>query len=235
MNLKNLSLSKKIFSGFLIIAIISAIITFIDLNSAENANNAIKGLIQNRMPKVQYLVMMKEGITAVKAAQRIITIPSLAVEDRKRQYKRFDEAFERINKAKDEYNKIIKDNFEKEKWETFLSGFSTWESLHNKFVDKSKSIDLAFENRDPGVDQALVELMKITMFDLKDIFFQIEHVIDELTDYNIKLSHDETEVTFSDMSSTKLLTIILAIVSFIIAISLGIFISNNVIKNQLTI
>jgi hypothetical protein len=57
------------------------------------------------MPSVQYLVMMKEGITAVKAAQRTITIPTLIPEDRKRQYKRFDEAFERISKAIDEYQK----------------------------------------------------------------------------------------------------------------------------------
>jgi len=234
MKLRNLTLSTKLLFGFFTIAIVSTVISIIDLQTASTTNNTITALIQNRMPSVQYLVMMKEGITAVKAAQRTITIPTLIPEDRKRQYKRFDEAFERINKAIDEYQKIQKDNFENENWKIFLEGYRNWESLHQKFVTKSKEIDVAYQNNDPKVNEYLYELMKITMFELKDPFFQIESQLDKLTEHNINLSHEESNEAFSEMYTTKVITIILTIFSFSLAIVLGLWISKNVIKKPIS-
>lgn len=92
---------------------------------------------------------------------------------------------------------------------------------------------MAFQNNDPKVNEYLYELMKITMFELKDPFFQIESELDKLTEHNINLSHDESNKAFSEMNTTRVITIILTIFSFTLAIILGLWISKNVIKKPI--
>ena len=235
MKFSNMSLSTKLFGSFLLVAFLSALIGIINIQTTSKIDDTIKGLLSNRMPGVQYLVSIKEGITAVKAAQRTITIPSLLLEDRKRQYKRFDEAFERIHKAMSEYSKLEQDQNEKEKWNKFLTGFENWEVLHNKFVQKSKEIDNAMAAGDSKSNEMLIELMKVTMFELKDPFFQIESILDDLTQIYIKAGNQESASAFSSMSTSNTITIILTFISFVIAIILGFIITKKVIKKPISL
>jgi methyl-accepting chemotaxis protein len=228
-----MTLTVKLFGSFLIIAFISAIISFFDLQSSSNVYDTIKTLLRNRMPSVQHLVNIKEGITAVKAAQRTIAIPSLVSDDRKRQYKRFDEAFKRIQNSITEYSKLEKDKEEKENWKKFLSGYQGWQVLHNKFIEKSKQIDEALSKNESGTDKMFVDLMKITMIELKDPFFQIESVLDQLTEINISAGNKESEIAFSDMAASRLIVITLTIISLVIAIVFGFVITKKVIKKPI--
>ena len=186
MNLRNLSLSTKVFAGFICLAIISSIISYIDLTSADSSNTITQGIIKIRTPKIIDLLNLKYDISAIKSAQRTLISRDASMNDRERQYKNIETYFISLKENYNNYDKMKKDSFGSEKWESFKTTFKIWEELHNKLISKSKELDNALKLNYSNVDNLYKELAQITLVELAEYTTKTESIIDELVDYNLK-------------------------------------------------
>ncbi|HEY9187888.1 MAG TPA: methyl-accepting chemotaxis protein [Ignavibacteria bacterium] len=234
MNFKNLSLSAKVLAGFIIIALIASINTYINLLSAKASNNITQQIIKIRTPKIIDLLNIKFNISEIKSYRRTFISREMSINDREKQYGKMENNFISLRKSYDSYDKTEKREFAYKNWELFKTNFKIWEQLHNKFISKSKELDNALKLNHSNVDNLYKELAQITLVELAEYTSKMESIIDELVNYNFEMNKQESDLADKKISNTSTITIILAIILFIIAISLGLYISRNVIKKPIS-
>ncbi|MDY6850998.1 MAG: methyl-accepting chemotaxis protein [Thermodesulfobacteriota bacterium] len=139
--MKNMKLSTKLITGFVIVAIITLIVGFVGWNGAGTLGGHVTEVGQIRLPAIQNLLELKQRLEEVRVAQRTLLIPGMSHKNRERQYSNIDKANEEYYKAADAYKALPKTEAEAKSWTEFVAAAEAWLKVNDDFIDLSREMD----------------------------------------------------------------------------------------------
>ena len=214
--MKNMKLSTKLIGGFVIVAVIAAIIGGVGFWSMNMAKTAQDETATVFLPGVYALGIMNEAQTAISLAERVICYEKDA-EIVKRQYANLDAAWKRVDEGWKIYEPLPRSADEEIVWKKLVQEWDGWKKSHQDVISLVKKGDL---------DAARASSFGKT----RDLFQKNAKLLDEIIQINIK-SAKETDEAFDKTSGTiKLVFGLLIILGIAVSLFLGIYMSLSITK-----
>ena len=215
--MKNMKLSTKLIGGFVIVAVIAAIIGsvgFWSLNAAKIARDEIAWVF---LPGIYALGTMNEAVTAISRAERILCLEKDA-EIINRQYVRLEAAWKHVNEGWKIYEPLPHSPDEAVLWKKLLQSWDIWKKSHQDVISLVKKGDL---------DAARASSIGKTL----DLFEINNKLLNEII--NINVTNSKTTVEASDKTSDtiKLIFGILVILGVAVSLFLGIYLSLSITRS----
>ncbi len=126
--LSNMSLKAKLVGGFVVVAILTAVVGGIGLWGAGRVAQGVQNLGMVRLPGVESILKIKQGADTVKTVQHTLMNLDLAAAIRKRQDDLVAKAKEQCDAAWKVYEPLPKTGEEAALWKEFTSAWQTWET-----------------------------------------------------------------------------------------------------------
>ncbi len=140
-----MKIGTKLIGSFLIVAAICAVVGAIGLLGLHHTGVAIEEIGVVRLPSVQSLLVVKEGGTAIKVAQRTFLNPNLDNAEFQRQMDNITAIRERYEAAWKVYEPLPQTPEEAELWKQLVPAWDAWRTENNKFftfVKQAREMDL---------------------------------------------------------------------------------------------
>ncbi len=219
--MKNMKLSVKLIGGFVIVAIIAAIIGGVgywSLNVAKKAQNEVAG---NRLPSVYGLQSMNEAQSAIQGYERTIAYEK-DPEILKHQYANLADAWKRAEDGWKIYEPLPQTDEEAVIWKTFVEDWNAWKKVHQQVIALA-------EKGDHDAARAL------SYGQARDAYNKCAPELDKLVALNVKIAKD-SDAAF-DRFIKSVTAIFTALIIFGIAISLflGIYLSLSITRGLIRI
>jgi len=109
MTLRNLKITPKLLSSYMLLAVLTAVIGFIAISGISKLSEIINTISTDNLPTVKAVLNMRAGITKILAADRSLLIEKSDDKELTYQYGRMLDAIDRFQKAKATYEKLPKD------------------------------------------------------------------------------------------------------------------------------
>ncbi len=212
MYMKNMKLSVKLITGFILIACIIVVGGAVGWYGIYQTENALKNVNDVRMPGIQTLATIKEAQTDLRVAERSLLINEFASNEelKKRQYENAENAFKRMDEASKTFDSLSKSNEQTALWNQAKTSWETWKKNYNQYLDLMKS-----NKRE--------EALALTNGQMRDSFLSATKNIDDLIALNMKESK-ETKINAEKAADRiKLLASGGTIIGVILTIAFGIF------------
>ena len=215
--MKNMKLSTKLIGGFVIVAVIAAIIGGVGLWSLNAAKIARDEIAWVFLPGIDALGTMNEALTAISRAERILCLEKDA-EIINRQYVRLEAAWKHVNEGWKIYEPLPHSPDEAVLWKKLLQSWDIWKKSHQDVISLVKKGDL---------DAARASSIGKTL----DLFEINNKLLDEII--NINVTNSKTTVEASDKTSDtiKLIFGILVILGVAVSLFLGIYLSLSITRS----
>lgn len=180
--MKNMKLSVKLMTGFILIACIILVGGAVGWYGIYQTENALKNVNDVRMPGIQALATIKEAQTALRVAERSLLIHEFSgIEELKnRQYENAVNVFKRMDEAFKTFESLPKSNEQTTLWNQVKTSWETWKKNYNQYLDLIKS-----NKRE--------EALALTNGQMRDSFLTATKNIDALITLNMKES-TETKI-----------------------------------------
>ncbi len=130
----------RLTGAFGIVAVICAIIGFVGWYGIDNTEKSLHELADVRVPGIEGIGLMMEGMNGVKAAERTVLISGLGFEDRLHELDNFEKRWGAFQEGYDLYAALPKAPLEAELWREASSLFADWKKEHEKLVKMVASI-----------------------------------------------------------------------------------------------
>jgi len=138
--LSNLKLKTKLLSGFLLVAVVTAIVGGIGYWGILGLGGRIREIADVRMPSVASLLEIKIGAERVKAVQRTLLDPDLDPVTRERQPENLAAARKQYEEAWKTYEPLPQTAEEAELWKQFVPAWQQWRTDNNEFFRLEQEI-----------------------------------------------------------------------------------------------
>ncbi len=214
--MKNVKLSVKLIGGFVIVAIIAAIIGGVGYWSLAVAKKAQNEVAVNRLPSVYGLQSLNEAQSAIQGYERTIAYEK-DPEILKRQYANLEDAWKRADKGWKIYEPLPQTEEEAMMWKTFVDDWNAWKKSHQEVIALAKK----------GEHEAARAL---SFGQTRDAYNKCAPELDKLVALNVKTAKD------SDQSFGRYITRITAVFTGLILLGLavslflGIYMSLSITK-----
>lgn len=217
---RNMKIGGKLILGFTIVALIAGAIGLVGFLGLSEVAHV-------RLPAVEHLLIMNEAQTSVMTGERGLINERLMDEElRNAQYDYIDSAFARAAESWKVYEAISHTAEESAVWNEFIPAWRAWEAEHKQVYDQSKEKDQLIAQGISLDDPYIAEINQRVLdesLEARVAFLNAQTLLKELVDINIRIS-DETA------DSSGLMIILFAIAGVLLAITLGLIISNIVSK-----
>lgn len=225
----NMKISAKLLTGFIVVAIIAAIIGIVGFIAMENMEKDADMIASNRLPSVNSLQIMNEAQTAVKAALRSLMIKDLPADIVADQYVNVNDAIVRADEAQKVYEPLEQTPDEALKWKEFVVAWDTWKS------DVSDEINLFHElekvkKGSPEYSKKYVNIQNMALGTHRDNFKAAEKLLSDVIAINMKNAVDDMARLDNTVNYSNFIIILAIIVGFVFSILIGIFISSIISK-----
>src|SRR5471030_3313919 len=216
MNLrKSLTVKIKLILSFLMIAILIAVVGTIGALSLKNVNVKATEMYTINLQHVKQILSIKSNMSEIKSNILIMMYE-------KDKYK-IDESEKNVASELDDNNKYTAD-YEKSEmtkdeakaWAAFNENIEKYKDIHNKVITSVKSNNL------DEAQKKYVEMVPVQA----NMMYSLDKVID-INLLELKSANENIDYTYTNANVT---IAILTLVGFIIAILLGLFMSNNINK-----
>ncbi|MFP4698312.1 MAG: methyl-accepting chemotaxis protein [Eubacteriales bacterium] len=231
----NMNISKKLLTGFIIVAIIASIMGVLGYYGINRIHDDEEEIVLVRLPSIQSLLEILESQKSVNLGERALLINDKA-EDmsfREEQYQYIEESFNRAEAAWEVYAPLEQTNEETIVWEEFQADWQDWKTKHEAVIKLSKEKDNLIHQ---GEELDSIEIQNINnrlldSFDKsREAFSKSEDSINELVEINKEVAEvkwNESQGAFTWINTLITLILLLSIAS---AIGLGLFISKIISK-----
>jgi methyl-accepting chemotaxis protein len=214
--MSNLKLSTKLVGGFVIVAIIAALIGGVGFWSVRVAKIAQDKAATVFLPSIYGLGIMNEAQTAIFLAERTLCYEKDA-EIVRRQYDNLDAAWNRAAEGWKIYEPLPQSSDEAVVWKRFAAEWEAWKKFHQEVISLVKKGEL---------DTARA----VSFGKARDFFKKAEKSLDEVIHINLNNSK-ESDATFDKTSQiAERVFGILIILGVIVSLSLGIFLSLSITR-----
>ena len=218
--LNNIKIGPKLICGFLIVAIIGAIIGFVGLIN-------INTIGKNKLPAIQALVEMGKEQNALQYAIRGSMLQRYwdnikLIED---QFAAYDDAGKNIEKCKDIYKSLPKSKEEDAEWQRFIGLANEWEktsdAIINNAKDKYKLVQAGTPTNDPKLVTLENELYDVLAPTARKAFGAVRESMDKIIEMN-------STAAGAAIKSSGIIMPIAMIIGAVIAILLGLFLTFSI-------
>jgi len=141
--MKRFTLSTKLLSGFICVALITLAVGYLGYSSATRLTGHLTTVGKQSLPSIQYLLTLQKNIESVLTAQNALLNPVLSNDLRQRQFDRIAQARDIYQKAWNAYDALPKDTNAAKLWEQTKRNVEVWREENNKFFTLAKSLDKA--------------------------------------------------------------------------------------------
>jgi methyl-accepting chemotaxis protein len=234
MNLKNVKIGTKLIGGFLIVALIAAIIGFVGYNGMSKIGKSQDDVATVLLPSIQALLTIDEAQTAIIAGERgLVNEKMMNREVRQAQYKYIADAFERADVAWKIYEPLPQSADETVEWKEFVPLWKKWKNEVQKTIqlseEKDKMISMGKALDDPEVLRIDDETFAQTLNSRED-YLKAKASIDKIVDINDKNANISDIQADKDRSSTIWLLIIFILAGVFFSIIIGVTITRGITK-----
>jgi methyl-accepting chemotaxis protein len=229
----NINLAAKLSAGFIFVALLNILVGIFGLTGTSNLGNALNEIGNKDLPSVQALLTMKESLTTIKAAERSMVNPSITVDIREQENTRMKEGMDSLELAKKIYEPLEKSKEEQEVWKNFLGVWELWKNEHNRLMNDIKVFDDARAANAPNINELYAKMYNQAFKGTQQPYSVVSKLLTDLSNINKKVADDENRNAERSKSTAKTIIISISILSFIIAILLGMFITSSVIRKPI--
>jgi len=139
--MKNLRLGVKLIGGFIVVAIIVAVVGVFGLTGAQQMNGHVEEIGEVRLPSIESLLIIESESNAIRIALRSLLNPRLTAEQRERQYANIAQSRSNYQAAWDLYEPLPQTAEEERLWNEFVPAWEAWAEINNQFIENSHSIE----------------------------------------------------------------------------------------------
>lgn len=224
---KKMKLSTKIIAGYLLIALVSAVIGLVSWNSLNTASKSIEEIGLVYLPSIQGMWIANEAQTAIKAVQNEAWFKDITTAEIEGYDKEMEEIFVRLESGLAIYDPLPRTPEEDVIYKQLKIDFLAWEA-DNKNYEKLL-LDLSKAN--PEAKSAL--FADVTTFKtgaLEASFKKVESEFAQIIDINDKGSKDGVAKATASASRAILIMLIIVIAGVILSIIAGVFLSASITK-----
>ncbi len=132
----------KLMGAFALVALIGALAGGIGWWGIRDTEKSLEVVGQERLPAVQGLGLMLEGLNAVKSAERTMMISSLSAEERQHELQQLGERWGLVEKGRRLYEGVPQDAEEMAVWKKVVPALERLKGEHQRVVDLVGSVDL---------------------------------------------------------------------------------------------
>jgi len=222
--MKNLKLSVKLITGFVVVALITLVVGIIGYWGCVRLATHLYEVGVVRLPSVLGLEMMTEAQTAVKAAERTLLIPGLDQARITHERDQLKAAWERAEKGWKIYEPLPQTKEEEGKWKEFVPAWGKWKADHEGFIalfdEYQKTGDKATLAK--ATDQSLTAASTSLKIAAK--------LLGEITDINIAVAEEAKKTAASDGSLAKVASSVGTITGLVVALALGFSLAFSISK-----
>jgi methyl-accepting chemotaxis protein len=234
MNLKNVKIGTKLISGYLVVAIIAAIIGFIGYNGMNKIGNSQDEVATVLLPGIQALLTINEAQTAVLAGERGLTNRRMMESGiRQAQYKYISDALTRAEEALKIYEPLPQSADEAEEWKNFIPLWEQWKTEVQKTVSISEEKDRLFSIGKVADDEEVLTIddqaFQQTLIS-RTIYLKTKATIDKLVDINAQNAKRADILADKERSSSLMFLIILILSGVILSILIGVTLTRGITK-----
>ncbi len=156
--MKNLKLSYKLISGFMITAVITLAVGFIGLRSVSDINSLLSHVDNKVLPTVETFLTLKAAGETIRVAQRTLLIQNLDKATRERQFATIERTRNDYRKLWDQYDAMQKSPEEERLWKEFQNAWGEWAKVNTATFDLFRKMEAT------GITAPTDLLSKMQMF-----------------------------------------------------------------------
>ena len=214
--MKNIKLSTKLIGGFVIVAVIAAIIGGVGFWSLKEAKTAQDETASVFLPSIYGLGIMNEAQGAILLAERILCYEKDA-EIIKRQHVNLDDAWKRMDEGWKIYEPLPQTADEAVLWKKLVQDWDGWKKSHQDVISLVKKGDL---------DAARTSSYGKT----RELLKKIEKPLEEILNINISNAKATDEAFDKTAATIKLVFGFLIILGVTVSLFLGIYLSLSITR-----
>ena len=225
----NIKLGTKLIGGFVVVAVIGALIGLAGLLSLSKVNGMTQQLADKDMPSLQKALQVQAGVTNVNLHIFGIIDPNLTAEQLKEKLANIQQVREEYAAAIKEFEAMPLDDNEKTMWADYKSAVDALKAMNNQAIDMAKE-GAQLPEGDAKKLELSKKITKLENFDGEAIREKVATALGKL----VKLEEDKGKASGDAAdkvgASSKVFVILVILIGFVIAIILGVTLALSIIK-----
>ncbi len=139
--MKNIRLAVKLIGGFILVALIVAVVGVFGLTGAQQMNRHVEEIGEVRLPSIESLLIIQSESNAIRISLRSLLNPRMSAEQRERQYANIARSRANYQAAWDLYEPLPQTPEEERLWNEFVPAWEAWAEVNNQFIQDSRTIE----------------------------------------------------------------------------------------------
>jgi methyl-accepting chemotaxis protein len=164
---KSLKMFKKLTGAFLVVAMIMAIVGGVGWLGIKSLETAMYDVAEVRLPALQGLGIMLEGMNGIKAGERTMIADNIPQENRLLTYANIKVRWEEFEEGYELYTDLPHSGDEEELWQEFDLELANWKAEHEKFLGQVSRVTMGKvgKTRSTLVDKKLDHIQWVALMD----------------------------------------------------------------------
>ncbi|WP_210023434.1 MULTISPECIES: methyl-accepting chemotaxis protein [unclassified Paenibacillus] len=207
----DLKTSVKLITAFVMVSIILACVGFFGLSNMGTVNSSLEDMYHERLQPVKNMSEVR-----IAFQQMRIAIRDIGREETSAGKDKYDDLVKEIRKEIEaKINVYSGRNLTPEQQRAVQQFSSAWQAYNPLF---DQAMQLSYANRDD-------EFRELLSGDLSAVGDELDHALNEIININVKVAESAYADSKEVYTSSQFITISVIIISFVISIGLGIYIS----------
>ncbi|MEY2913194.1 MAG: hypothetical protein RLZZ184_2503 [Cyanobacteriota bacterium] len=254
--LNNLSLQKRLVSGFLVVGLMILVVGIIGWSGSYRLTKHIRTFSDKTLPNTVNLWQVNEAQTRVNASENILLSPAIGMDQRRKEITRIKSALQEVEKGWELYKKLTRDSEEDRIYQKALPAWDKWSADSEKFLQfhdeytgygcefttasgKANTPEVttgktAINKCNSGAAEAAIKVIEKMIYfsntQLYPSFEKATQLILELIAYNNDLANEATKEADIDVSQTNFWIVLFLIIGPVTAVVFGFAFSKPIAK-----
>jgi methyl-accepting chemotaxis protein len=224
-----MKLSTKLISGFLLVAVIAAIIGFVGFFSIRSLDNNINEIGVVRLPSIHGLFLVKGNLEAIKGAVGMLANPTLTAGQRDDVIKSVELARLEYKRGMDIYEPLPQTPEEAVVWKDTIASIDVWKKANNDFFamcDKLKTVEQDTEKK--------AELFKEMNQHYQNVIVDCQQktftLIDKVIKINVDISDESVKAGTANADTSSIIMLTSLAIGVVTALVLGVMLSLGITR-----
>jgi methyl-accepting chemotaxis protein len=230
--MNQLRIRTKLLISFFAMIIVSGIIGYVGYSGMQTIQKGQDLLATEVLPSVNYLLIINEIQTDIKAQEMGLMVNHFEGADRQHFYDKSKTLLEKVSETKKKWELLDNSKEELVMWNGFIASWNDWLKNHDEFEALNKQKDnLLLQGKSKTSAEVLtieIEIENQYVKKLRPSFTLSEAELAKILDMNLKIASDTDLKSDEESSRGMMLLIIFLGIGVVLAMTLGFFISTNI-------
>ncbi|MFB2880560.1 methyl-accepting chemotaxis protein [Floridanema aerugineum] len=248
--LKDQSIQGRMKTAFNFMGILVLVVALIGLTTTMRLSGEIKTLGDNSLPSLVGLWKVNEGQTQIESSERALLVTGLTLQERQAELTRIKNAWEQINEGFKQYEATPRTEEEDKNYKKLLATWDKWKNDHEELLKLNqqyeslgilhpyaKQVELLRLNKGDSPEMLLARRAAVAMEQLRNRAKQNRVTFEAATNdllqaikINESVATQAQKAANEAISQSQILAILAMIIGPIIAILLGRFLGDALIR-----